>query len=240
MKAYLNDLSLKVRFIEELEKHKKADAITQGTYGRKDDGQWKGCAVACSLRSLDIIDGNTLDDEYLTHGEYETRLGLPRTIAHLEDQIFEGLPKEKAMEWPLRFANAIQVGADLSLVTPKFMVWMLGDVKQHASTFPDVLRSIDGVIALYERVLAGGQVTDDEWSAAAYAAYAAARAARAAYAAAYAAYAAARAARAAYAAADAAYAAADAAYAAADAARAAAFEGMADKLIELLEAATVS
>lgn len=249
MQAYLNDPDLKARFIQELEAHRKADRITQGTYGEDDDGTWKGCAVACSLRSLDIIDGKELGGEYNTHSEYETRLGIPSTIAHLEDGIFEGLPVDKAKEWPLRFAKAITPGADLSLVTPKLMVWLLTDVKQYATGYPDVLASIDTVVALYGRVIAGGQVSDEEWSAATsaaraatYATSAATSAANAAtYAATSAAYAAAYATSAATYAANAATSAATyAAHAARAAARAAKFEQIADMLIELLEAAPLT
>jgi hypothetical protein len=238
MKAYLNDPQLKARFIQELEAHKKADSIKQGTYGNDDDGEWKGCAVACSLRSLDIIEGKKLGEEYNTHAEYETRLGIPASIAHLEDRIFEGLSVEKAKEWPLRFAKAITPGADLSLVTPKLMVWLLTDVRQYATDYPDVLAAIDTVITLYERILVGGQVTDEEWSAARAAASAAARAAAsAADAAASAAADAASAAAYAASAAAAAYAASAAADAAAYAAK---YEQIADKLIELLEGAPIT
>jgi hypothetical protein len=215
MKAYNNDAKLKERFIVELQKHYDADQIVQGTYG-EENGSWKGCALACSLRSLDIIDGKELQTEYSTHQEYETRLGIPATIAHLEDRIFEGLPVDKEKEWPLRFGKAIPVGADLSLVTPKFLVWLLKDVKQYATDSPDVLAAIDKVITLYERVIAGDDVPTEDFEAV-----------RAAGDTAW----------------DTAWAAGDAAWDAAwvarevagDAAWAAKYEQMADKLIELLE-----
>lgn len=211
MKASLNDEALKTKFIEQLQAHRAADQIAQGSYGEEVDGKWHGCAVACSLRSLDIIDGKKSSKYYSTHHDYEDRLGIPVTIAHLEDKIFEGLPAEKAKDWPVRFGTAIPVGADLSLVTPRFMMWLLTDMKQYAPDAPDVLKSIDQVIGLYERVIAGGTVTDNEWNAAeGAAAWAAAGAAGAA------------------------------AWATEGATEGAAYERMADKLIELLETAPVS
>jgi len=39
----------------------------------------------------------------------------------LAEEIFESLPNSDAMGWPLRFANAIAPGADLSRVWPQFV-----------------------------------------------------------------------------------------------------------------------
>ena len=57
--AFQNDPQLKKDLLREVAKHRKADMIVQGTYG-KENGTWKGCAVACSLRSLAIIKGEVL------------------------------------------------------------------------------------------------------------------------------------------------------------------------------------
>ena len=40
--AYKNDTKLKTAFVKEIEKHRKADAIVQGTYGTGSNGDWKG------------------------------------------------------------------------------------------------------------------------------------------------------------------------------------------------------
>ena len=212
MKAYNNDKKLKERFIAELQKHYDADQIVRGTYGQE-NGTWKGCAVACSLRSLDVIDSKDMKTKYGTHKEYETRLGIPEAIAHLEDKIFEELPADKAKDWALRFGKAVPVGADLSLVTPKFLFWLLNDEKQYADERGS--EEIDTVIGLYQRVISGEDVPQSEFEATGAAAGAAAAAAAAAAEPVW------------------------AARAAAWAARAGKYEEMADKLVELLEEAPV-
>jgi len=48
-------------------------------------------------------------------------------LAHLEDVIFQGLPNEVAKDWSMRLSSVIQPGQDLSLVSWKFLYWMLTD-----------------------------------------------------------------------------------------------------------------
>jgi hypothetical protein len=244
--AFHDDPKLKESIVSEIKWHQEQDKIIQGTYG----SNGKYCAVGCAINSLNRKCGKNYSTN--DHKVYETEFGIPQTIARLEDRIFEGLEAEEAKTFPLKFMNAIQPGADLSLVTAKFMVWLLSDKKHGVMQYAreDGKVAIERVVKLYKRVIAGETVKDDEWAnaarAAADAAYAAAdaaNAARAANAAAYAAYAARAAANAARAAADAAYAAADAANAAAYAARAAAdaaFKQMSKKLISLLKSAPVN
>ncbi len=247
MKAFLDDPKLKEERIAQVRRHREADQLIKGTYWEGG----KGCAVGCTVHSGD-------------HSAYETELGIPRVLARLEDRLFEGMPNEQAMMWPERFLSAIPVGADLSMVFPRWAHWMLTDF---LGAIPDAINdrnrsAVEGVSNLFFKIINGETVSHREWSVAADAAYAAS-AADAAYAA-YAAYAAAAAsaasaadaadaayaaaaasaASAAYAAvaADAAYAAyaASAAYAAYAAARKNAYSIMADKLEEILASATES
>lgn len=131
------------------------------------------------------------------HADYEKELGIPVALAFLHDRCFEGLPAENAGEFATAFLDAIPVGADLSRVAPRLMLWLLREeLPQHIDA-QSVRAAIASIAALYERRIAGGDVPPGEFRAAAYAAadaaaYAAARAARTA---AYAAYAAADAAR---------------------------------------------
>lgn len=62
----------------------------------------RGCAVDCSIHSLN-------------------------RLAYLEDVIFENLPAPLYLDWPQRFISAPKPGTDLSLVVPRFMVWLLTD-----------------------------------------------------------------------------------------------------------------
>jgi hypothetical protein len=236
--AFNNDPALAEMVRAQVNAHTAADEIIQGRYWENG----KGCFIGCIAHSDSV---NSVQE--LT--------GFPIMLTRIAEGIFEGLPNEKAKDFPQAVINAPRIGADLSLVSWKFLHWLIDDVLREHGT-DDVRASCAPALKIVSDKANGVEVPADAADAAdaaadaayaaARAAYAAARAAdaaaRAAYAAARAAYAAARAAdaaaRAAYAAARAADAAADAAYAAARAdARAAARISQAEKLIELLEAA---
>ena len=237
MLSFNNDPKLKELLLEEIIAHRKADLLYQGAYKKLVDGKEKFCAVGCAIHTLNIKLGKTYDEG--DHQVYETELGIPRQLAYLEDRFFEKKEKEQAMVWPERFINAIPVGVDLSMVVPKFMWWLMGDIKQFIKNNQRVLDVITTVENLYRRKVQGEIIKDEEWfdaRAAAYAVYAAYAAAAYAYAvyadaayvdAVYAVVYAVDAAAAAYAAA--AY--ADAAYAA----KKMQIEKMADKLIEIIQ-----
>jgi len=183
MLSYHNDPALKNRFTAHVERHRQEDAFLRGTYGEMQGGKFRGCAVGCSIRSLDEIEGKPLRLDNGNHQDLATRLGIPLVLAHLEDRIFEGLPQAEAMLWPTLFAQAIPVGKDLSLVWPKFAHWLLVDPTAGVIRFAktDAVKSaIQGVADLFARVIAGGEVSDEEWRRARSAAYAAHDAARAA------------------------------------------------------------
>jgi hypothetical protein len=250
MKSFHNKPELKEMMLEEVLKHQKADEIIQGSY----ESRGKYCAVGCSIESLNMRLG-----KHYSHGDhsvYETELGIPKIIARLEDGIFEGLEREKAKMFPLRFIQAVPVGVDLSLVWPKFAIWLLGDEKDGVIKYVETdeqKKIIIDIVELYKRVIAGESIESlkKEFAiaatdAAATAAYATATAAAYATDAATAAYATAAAyatdaATAAYAtdaaaaiAAIAAYAAAAATATAAYAARKNHYSKCADKLLEIL------
>jgi hypothetical protein len=123
MLSFKNNPQLKTLLLEEITKHEQADQILQGTYGKKENGKWRGCAVGCSIRSLNIRLGKTYETN--DHSAYEKELELPEWLARLEDTIFEGLPKEEAMRWPRQFTEAIPVGINLEPVKWKFCAVIL-------------------------------------------------------------------------------------------------------------------
>lgn len=227
LRAFHDSQELKDHYLQRVRAHAAADRLIQGTGWENG----RGCAVGCTLESYD-------------HSRYPVELGIPRVLAHLEDRLFERLPKSEAMTWPERFLSVIQPGADLSMVWPRFAVWLLDVELAKWRTFAS-----DAVVRLYNRRIAGDEPSDQEWyqaraaadaAAASYASYAAA--AYASYsAAAYAAYSSAAAyaasAYAAYAASDASDAAsaysAYASYSAADAS----IKRQSEKLLQLLSEA---
>jgi len=241
MLAYKNDPEFRQRFLNEIKRHQEQDMVMQGLYGKGQGQNWRGCAVGCAIHSLQCLEDPVTADKgvFSVHKEYPQQLGIPEVLAHLEDQLFELLPVEDAKQWPLRFSEAIQAGADLQLVWPKFAVWLLVDPDQGVIRFAktDLAKKVISDVAdLWVHRAQGEEVSADQFRTARYAADAYAAAA-AAYAAAYAADADADAAAAA--------AVAAAAYAVAVAAYAAGWKVsrspqhakvMADKLVELLRA----
>ena len=160
MLAYHGDLSIKEKYLARIRLHAAHDEIIKGCYWQKG----KGCAVGCTIHGSD-------------HGAYERELGIPQTIAHMEDAMFERLPNVIAMKFPERFLAAITPGADLSLVMSRLMLWLLVDPDDGVILFADAedaKSAIERIAALYERQLSGDNPSPEEWSAEAAAAKAAA------------------------------------------------------------------
>jgi hypothetical protein len=125
---------------------------------------------------LDEIAGASLLVENRSHRELSMRLGIPLELAYLEDRAFEGLSVELARAWPARFAEAIPVGRDLSMVWPRLALWMLSDPESGVLRLARTDRTrgaIAGVVALYQRWIDGDKPTIEEWRKARAAAYAA-------------------------------------------------------------------
>ena len=222
LRAYHGKPELKADVMAQIAAHREADEIAQGNYYKR-DGKLSVRAVGCLLH-----------DPNGGHIRYETEFGIPVALAHLEDGLFESMPLDDAKDWPRRFMSAIEPGADLSGVWPRFAAWMMLDDKWglvHITEAQDVKAVCQRVGDVYVRIASGETITDEEQRAITEAARDARAAwdARAAARAAWDAWAARDAARAAWA--------AWAAWAARDArdARAAFVVASADKLIELLE-----
>jgi len=150
--SFHNDPKIKEKYIARVKEHAEHDAIVKGQYWE----EGKGCAVGCTIEGSD-------------HSKYETELGIPSQIAYMEDSLFEALPNELAMTFPLRFLEAVPVGADLSLVTAKLMVWQFEDEKygiKHLKPVQEdkeLLKVCEDVVDAYKRILNGEEVSDKEW-----------------------------------------------------------------------------
>ena len=157
--AFHNDPKVKEKYLDRVRAHRAADEIIKGKYWKNG----KGCAIGCTIHSD-------------SHAAYEKELGIPRILARLEDGIFENLPNGKAMVWPEAFLEATPVGVNLSLVWPKFAVWLLGDPKEGVIRFAKTERtkkSIRAIADAYQLVIEGKAESVD-WRKLRAAAYAAA------------------------------------------------------------------
>ena len=175
LRAFHGDAAIKEKYLLRVENHKRADEIVKGKYW----GNGKGCAVGCTIHSS-------------SHNRYEDELGIPFQIAHLQDRIFESLPNEQAKEFPLEFLQKINVGADLSLITPKMILFILEDCiledlkKDNFSDTDELKISIIKYTKVWRDFLAGNFKDIEEFKAAANNASAYASAYVSAYASAYA------------------------------------------------------
>jgi hypothetical protein len=167
MKAFHGDPAIKEKYLARLKAHHAADEIIQGV-GYEGT---HGCAVGCTLNAYD-------------HRAYENELGLPKWLAHLEDQIFEGLPPVEAQRFAVDFLEAVPVSANVEKVR-----WLLA-VRRHTrdrdrlmenpeSYAKECVVAIDQVIAYCESQIAGS-ATESAASAAAAESAASAAAARSA------------------------------------------------------------
>ena len=143
MQAFLNDPAIKAKYLGRVDAHREADQLVKGKYW--EDG--KGCAVGCTIHSSN-------------HIAYETLLGIPVALARLEDAIFEGLPNERAMTWPSEFLQSIEVGKDLSLVTPKFLYWLLTTPAINPGIEHELVKDAIGQCAAVVKIWADGGVLD--------------------------------------------------------------------------------
>ena len=161
MRAFHSDDKIKEKYIARVCLHRELDELVKR--GTGENG--KGCAVWCTLNEYD-------------HAAYETELGIPESLAHLEDRIFEELPDELALEWPETFLSAIPVGSDLSLVHWKFLHWLLTDsALLDDGGRDDVREAIEKCAEVILPACTGGDIDESAARAAASAAWSAAESA---------------------------------------------------------------
>jgi hypothetical protein len=141
MKAFTKKVN-KDEFIKEIKWHKEQDAFMRGTYNEGNKNNFKGCAVGCSINSINRLLGTAYG--YGEHIDMAETLQIPEWLVRLEDKIFEGLSEKDSKEWPLSFSEAINVGADLDKIKPAFLVYVLESI-------PGTHEVVHRAIALWKR-----------------------------------------------------------------------------------------
>jgi hypothetical protein len=158
MRAFHNKPELKAEAIAEMQTHIAADQLVKGRYW--EDG--KGCFIGCAVKE---------NGEGHWHDTFKDIYGIDKRLAELFDALFEGVPNERSMRWPIEVYISIQVGADVSKVADEFQYWLLtGEDSPLAFSFKEdvwgVWNAIKGVAVLYAERLAGNEPTAAAWAAA--------------------------------------------------------------------------
>jgi len=183
--AWHNSPDLKTQVVDRLRQHRAADEIVHGVYQELDPDTasgYRGCAIGCTLPAqpsynVDGIDQITPGQGW--HAQVEAEYGIPATIAHLIDGIFEALPTDRGehADFAVAVIEAIPVGADLSLVSSRLMLDLLADPQrgmfQLCDEGSDARTAVEAVAGLYVRRLAGDEPSEEDWDRAAWAAWAA-------------------------------------------------------------------
>lgn len=163
MLAFNSDPELKAFILQELNAHAQSDRLTKGVYWEGG----KGCAIGCTLeavlqwRKMKITEFQSII--HSRHADYEIFLGIPEGIAYLEDRIFENLTHKSAMEWPMKFTKAITPGADLTLVWPKFAVWMLEELLTPVEKTTRIRELLEKVTKLLQEWIDGTKPERERW-----------------------------------------------------------------------------
>ncbi len=133
LQAFHNKKSIQRKFLTRLENHYKLDEIIKGQYWENG----KGCAVGCTVHSD-------------SHNCYEIELGIPEWFARLEDTLFEGMPNDKAKEFPLKLLQSIPLGFDnWQHIYHQICVFMLEKICKNIDN-KIVVNSISIIITLHK------------------------------------------------------------------------------------------
>lgn len=126
--AWYNNPALKAEVSARMLQHRVEDSIIQGayqTFAPEYASQYKGCLIGCTLPMAEVRAGKRCGcgcGEWIEpsivridwHEQVEKLYGIPQTLNHVFDALFESLPPSRAAWFAVNTIEAIPVGADLS------------------------------------------------------------------------------------------------------------------------------
>ena len=160
MRSFVDCKVSKEELLNSLQKH------AQGYRIKKEWGYFlegKGCAVGCTIADFCGFEIYKNDFDMRScipdiHEQYETLFGIPRYLARLEDCLFENMPKNRSLTFPIEFIDSINVGSDLSGVGKKFLSYIYGEYCSDG-----FLDSEEGMIRYYLRNINNKENPDQLW-----------------------------------------------------------------------------
>ena len=162
MLSYHNDENLKALVVAEMKNHQKKDQFIKGTY-EKLNGKFKGCAIGCTIDSVNKIFGRSYKTS--EHKVFEEALGIPEWLARLQDSFFENLPVGDNSQFAVDFLSAVPTGVNLEPVKWKFCSFILKEgidriLLQHnlsEELMDQVVSAMRGVLNLHESAINTGE-----------------------------------------------------------------------------------
>lgn len=144
MLAWYNDPALKAEVSARMLQHRVEDSIIQGayqTFAPEYASQYKGCLIGCTLPMAEVRAGKRCGcgcGEWIEpsivhidwHKQVEKLYGIPQTLNHVFDALFESLPPSRAAWFAVNTIEAIPVGADLSGVAELFHQDLVAQAKR--------------------------------------------------------------------------------------------------------------
>jgi len=140
MKTFNNDESLKNELLKDLLRHQELDAFVQGKWltGEKVEGNgFKGCFYGCTMQT----ESNAI-------GKFSEKYSVDLWYCHLTEKLFEGLPKEEALEFPYKSIEIIPLGYDFNRLKSAWFKENLLKQKQWVKD-ASVLKVLDECASLF-------------------------------------------------------------------------------------------
>mgnify|MGYP003665878837 FL=1 len=113
----------KAKFLKIAEQHQTADRFIQGAWlqNEKIDWEFRGCFYGCMTQTKE----DTLEEAVRV-------MNLPAWIIHVSEKIFEWLPEEEAIKFPLQLLEAIPTWLDTYQLWKDWSYILLMD-KEHGN-----------------------------------------------------------------------------------------------------------
>jgi hypothetical protein len=140
MTTYTNGIT-RAEFIAECEAHRAADRYMAGHYWRPE--QQRGCAVGCAVQTVNQRLRLSPPIGSNDHAGLARALGWPAWLVHIQDVVFENLPGDQRVNWPVNLAIAVPENVDLGPVLSRINARILREmVLPIAGTSADVVARV--------------------------------------------------------------------------------------------------
>ena len=145
--SFHGDKNIKQFYLDQIREHRQLGQITHDVYFW--DGE-NGDAVGCTIHS----------HEYEL---YETRLGIPKWIAQIEDMVFDNLGAPMDQAWPYDFIRAIPVGVSWDNMWNEYCLMLINVLRYFLEKKLHSVYFLDAAALLHKRSVSEEKPTNYEW-----------------------------------------------------------------------------